>query len=58
MATPNVLRRYLFDWDAARKARDIPKRDRPRRTVDPTRPMADSVATLGHPARGRKKGRR
>lgn len=61
MATEAQLRRYLLGprQDEARRQRDVPKRQRPRRTVDPTKPLANPQATLGHAPRGRKgKGRR
>lgn len=53
MATERQLIRYLRN-DAARHQRDIPKRQRPRRVIEPTRPMADCQQVLGHAPRGRK----
>lgn len=59
MATPNSLLRYLHGdpHETARHQRDIPKRKRQRRVVEPTRPLTD-VAALGHAPRPRKARRR
>lgn len=58
MVTERQLVQYLRN-DVARRQRDIPKRQRPRRVIEPSRPMVDCHAVLGHAPRGRKgKGRR
>lgn len=58
MATEAQLLRYLRNEamrDPARRGRDVPKRQRTARVIDPTRALANPQDTLGHPPRGRKR---
>lgn len=59
MASVNSLLRYLNGdpHETARHQRDIPKRKRPRRVIEPTRPLTD-VRVLGHAPRPRRQRRR